>query len=201
MNTAIYHLVLPIDKPEQTEETLNKLREAARSKGKATLYTDTMFYGKESRPAFTNLMKDIKAGKYQTVICMSLDRWAADLKQLISSLSEIRARGMEFVCLQDTVDISFVDTISKFQKTLRTTKIKVSMQQAKAIGIEIGRKPTPPEQVARVIEVYLEDETQSVRGISKKVAGGAIPKSTVFKILTQYKQGLINKQGMPVRVA
>lgn len=201
MNIAIYHLILPIDKPEQTEETLNKLREAARSKGMATHYTDTMFYGKESRPAFTNLLKNIKAGKYQAVICLSLDRWATDLKQLVSSLSLIQEKGIEFICLQDTLDMNAIGVINKFLKTLRTTKIKVSMQQAKAIGIEIGRKPTPPEQVARVIEVYLEDEKQSVRGISKKVAGGAIPKSTVFRILTQYKEGLINQQGMPVRAA
>ena len=91
---------------------------------------------------------------------------------------------MEFICLQEAVDINFVGVINSFLKTLRTNKIKISMAQAKAVGIVVGRKPTAPEQVARVIEVYCQDEKQSVRNIGRKVG---LPKSTIFKILTEYR--------------
>lgn len=194
MKVAIYHLILPIDTAEQTEQTLAQMREYSRSRGwTASEYVDRMFFGKESRPEFTRLMKDIKAGKYEGVICLSLDRWANDIKQLIHTLTDIRGREMEFDCLQNAVDINFVGVINNFLKTLRTTKIKVAMAQAKAVGIGIGRKPTPPEQVARVIEVFKQDEKQSVRDIGKKVG---LPKSTVFRILSDYRQ-----QGMPEQVS
>ena len=151
-------------------------------------------------------MNDAKKRKIDCIVVWKLDRWGRSLKHLINSLSELQSIGVSFISYQENIDLStpagkmmfhVVGAMAEFERSLIVERVRAGMQIAKLRGQQIGRTPTPPYIIKQVLDVHL-DENLSVRNIGKKTN---VPRSTVFRILQDYKAGSIDREGMPVQVS
>jgi DNA invertase Pin-like site-specific DNA recombinase len=112
-------------------------------------FIDSGFSGsKESRPALDRLMKAAKRRSFDSVLVYRYDRMARSLKQLVNTLCEFDALGIQFVSLHEGVDTSTPNgrlvfgifaSIAEFERQLIISRTKSGMQAAKARGKHIGR--------------------------------------------------------------
>jgi len=103
---------------------------------------------KESRPALNRLLADAKRRKFDAVLVYRYDRMARSLKQLVNTLCEFDALGIQFVSLHEGVDTSTPNgrlvfgifaSIAEFERQLIIARTKSGMQAARARGKQIGR--------------------------------------------------------------
>jgi DNA invertase Pin-like site-specific DNA recombinase len=71
-----------------------------------TIYQDKSTGTNGNRPAFKQLMTDIRLRKVDLVICWKLDRLFRSLKDLIATLQEYNELGVEFISLKDNIDMT-----------------------------------------------------------------------------------------------
>lgn len=204
IRVAIYCRVSLADKGQDINLQLNELKEYAQARQWETFeYLDNGVSGaKNNRPALNQLMKDAKARKFDIILVWKLDRFGRSLKHLLNSLDEFKALGISFVSLRDSIDLttptgqlmfSILGAFAEFERNLIIERVKAGMLNAKLKGLRIGRAPTPLEVITKVINV-LEAEKSGARDISKKTG---VPKSTVFRIIKDYKAGKIDRNGLP----
>lgn len=68
---------------------------------------DEGFSGKNTnRPAFTRLMADLKAGKFDVLCCYRLDRISRSVRDFCALLDELQKHGVAFVSLREQFDTS-----------------------------------------------------------------------------------------------
>jgi len=103
---------------------------------------------KASRPELDRLMMDARRRKFNIVLVTRLDRLARSLKQLITTLDELRELGISFVSLQEAFDTStstgillfqVVGAIAEFERSLIRERIALGLERARAQGKRIGR--------------------------------------------------------------
>jgi DNA invertase Pin-like site-specific DNA recombinase len=202
---AIYCRVSLADKKQDINLQLNELKQYTQARQwEAFEYLDNGVSGaNNNRPALNQLMRDAKARKFDLVLVWKLDRFGRSLKHLLNTLDEFKALGISFVSLRDSIDLttptgqlmfSIIGAFAEFERNLIIERVKAGMLNAKLKGVRIGRTPTPPPVIAKVISVF-ETDKSGARDISKKTG---VAKSTVFRILQDYKAGKINHNGLPI---
>jgi DNA invertase Pin-like site-specific DNA recombinase len=205
---AIYGRVsLSADKGQDINMQLNELREYAKTRGwEVKEYADNGISGsKDNRPALNQLMKDAKAGKFDCVLCWKLDRFGRSLKHLLLALDEFIALGIAFIALRDSIDLStptgklmfsIIGAFAEFERCIIIERVKAGLQNAKRKGKRLGRKPIPPIDHKKIIDVYLSDKSQSIRNIAKKIN---MNYGTVNKTLSFFRDGKIDIEGFQVQ--
>ncbi len=139
---------------------------------------------KESRPALDKLMKAAKRRAFDAVLVYRYDRFARSLKQLVNTLCEFDALGIQFVSLHEGVDTSTPNgrlifgifaSIAEFERELIRRRVRSGMQAAKARGVKLGRRPI----TVNVAEVQrLRSEGCSFETIAKQMGFSV---GTVFR--------------------
>jgi DNA invertase Pin-like site-specific DNA recombinase len=162
----------------------------------------TLLGAKDRRKEQDRLLRDAQNREFDVVVVSSLSSWGKSFKHLVDSISLLKAQNISFVSIQDRLDLEsqeiFVRTVEAFKsfnKAQKSEKIKMGMMISRLRGLQIGRTPTPKDQLASIIAVFEEDKL-SVREIAKKTS---IPRSTVHKTLKQYMAGEIDRQGKAVQ--
>ena len=61
---------------------------------------------KESRPAFDELLKDLRAFKFNCVMVTKLDRMGRSLQHLLSLITEFTNKGVHFAAVTQNIDTS-----------------------------------------------------------------------------------------------
>jgi len=135
------------------------------------------------------LMRAIRAGKVEIVLCSTLSGMARSTSQLVQVLREFVAHKVTLIIPGAGIDTSkvpgkvFLDTldaISELKRSVAVERISAGLVAAKARGIKLGRPETVNahrEDVAR-----LRALGRTGRAIAKELG---IPSSTVFKIIGQ----------------
>jgi len=207
LRVALYARVSTADKGQNPEVQLTPLREYCQARGWSCVgeYVDEGYSGaKDRRPHLDKLMNLAKKRQIDCVVVWKLDRWGRSLKHLINSLSELQSLGIAFVSYSENIDLStpagmmmlhIIGAMAEFERELIRERVRAGIVVAKAKGVVVGRKPTPPAYLAQVIAIH-ENEKLSVRQIAKKVD---MPRATVFRTIKQYKQGVLDREGFPVK--
>ncbi len=201
---AIYGRVSTSDK-QNIEMQMTELREYAKSRGwEIYEYTDIGVSGaKDSRPSLNRLMADVKARKIDIVLCWKLDRLSRSLKHLLMTLDEFNALSVGFVSLKDAIDLTtptgkllftLVGAFAEFERSILKDRVKSGLAHARAKGVKLGRKPIAPAYLKRIIDLH-EREGLPIRKIADRVD---LSHGAVFIAIKKYKQGEINREGMPV---
>jgi DNA invertase Pin-like site-specific DNA recombinase len=206
MRVALYARCSTHDKGQNPEVQLSPLREFCKARGWSCVgeFVDNGFSGaKDKRPQLDKLMNLAKKRQVDCIVVWKLDRWGRSLKHLVNSLSELQSLGVSFVSYSENIDLStaagtmmfhVIGAMCQFERSLCQDRIRAGMSLAVAKGVRIGRTPTPSTVIAKVISVY-EAKKAGVRDISKNCG---VPRSTVFRILKDYKAGKIDRNGLPV---
>jgi len=68
------------------------------------IYKDFVSGIKESRPAFNELLNDMRHYKFRAIIVSKLDRLGRSLKHLISLLDEFQLKKVDFIAVTQNID-------------------------------------------------------------------------------------------------
>ena len=114
MKVALYARVSTED--QNNEGQLIQLREWARRAGYEIYkeYADHAISGtKTSRPAFDEMLYDMRRYKFGIIAVVKLDRLGRSLKHILSLFDEFNAKGVAVVCTTQPIDTSANNPMSK----------------------------------------------------------------------------------------
>ena len=138
----------------------------------------------EHRPALDKLLSECRKRGVDAVVVYRYDRFARSLRQLVNSLEEFRALGIDFVSLHDSVDTSTPNgrlvfgifaSIAEFERELTRDRIRSGLAAARARGKCLGR-PKKDVEAARI--ATLRAAGRSWRDIAAEMNLGV---GTVFR--------------------
>ena len=133
------------------------LKDHVRSKGWMIhrIYRDKGVSGRTTdRPEFKKLMDAAQRGMFNVVVVYKLDRFGRSLKDLITSINNLKEWNVDFVSLGDSIDTStatgkltfhIIGAIAEFESSLISERTKAGMTEAKRQGKHVGRPRKPPK--------------------------------------------------------
>ena len=188
--TVVIYTRVSTDK-QTTDSQLASLREYATRQGweDVQVITDTISGAKTSRKGLDTLMKAVRAGKIDVVLCYNLDRLGRSLSHLVQLLGEFATQKVALIVPGQGINTSssnpasalllnMLGAIAQFEHSIIVERVKAGLAAAKARGVKLGRPVTlrvHREDVAR-----LRAEGHTGRAIAKELG---IPSSSVFKLI------------------
>ena len=183
---ALYARVSTLD--QNCEVQLEELRRYASKRfARYCEYTDAGVSGTQRhRPQLDALMKDAHKRRFDVVLVWKFDRFARSLKQLIESLDEFSALGIDFISLTEGIDTTtpagqllfhIVGAVAQFERDLIAERVRAGMAHARAMGKRIGR---PRAAVDLEAVSKLRGEGRSLREIASRLT---VPVSRVRRAL------------------
>ncbi|MBL7131478.1 MAG: recombinase family protein [Candidatus Omnitrophica bacterium] len=138
--------------PDQSTDTqLLALRDYCSRMGYEAVdeYIDNGFSGKDDkRPAFEQLLTDIRAGRLECVACYKLDRIGRSLKHLLNLFEEFQNRGVGFVSLTQNINTTTAEgrmflkmlmVLAEYERELIAVRTKDGLRRAVKQGKKLGR--------------------------------------------------------------
>jgi DNA invertase Pin-like site-specific DNA recombinase len=135
-------------------------------------YKDTGFSGmKQSRPAFDELLKDMRLLKFNAIMVTKLDRIGRSLHHLLSLFDEFVAKGVHFIAITQNIDTSsaigkfqlqMLGAFAEFERNIISERTKEGLKFAKNVG---KRGKDKKARKKRGVLRNTEKTLQSMRGI------------------------------------
>ncbi|MBK8534558.1 MAG: recombinase family protein [Candidatus Competibacteraceae bacterium] len=128
-------------------------RTALKQAGCTRLFTDTATGAHVRRPELMKCLKSLNAGDTLTV--WKLDRLGRSLRDLISLLDDLKARGVAFRSLTEAVDTTtptgramwqMVGILAELERSLIQERTQAGRVAAMARGVKMGRKSLLSQQ-------------------------------------------------------
>lgn len=193
MKAAFY---LRVSTCEQTTE--NQKRELAivaaqRNWTIAATYEDAGISGakgRDQRPALDELLKDATRGKFDVVLAWSVDRLGRSLQDLVSTLDDLRAVGVDLYLHQQAMDTStpsgkalfqMCGVFAEFERSMLQERIKAGLERAKAEGKTLGRRKVSPEKEEAIKS--LRETGMGIKSIAREVGVGVSVVQRVVKAM------------------
>ena len=137
---------------QSTDSQLAELRQLVEQRGwKYEVFCDKGQSGaKESRPAFDEMMRQVRRGRFGAVCIWALDRLARSLRQLLDISLELQRLNVDLVAVKQDLDTStpsgrlvfgVLSTVAEFERDLLRERVRAGIAQAKRAGKRIGRPP------------------------------------------------------------
>lgn len=151
---------------------------------------ENIFSGKHSGKADTNkkaldeLLAYVRTG--DTVVVTKIDRFGRSLSQVLTTIDELTERGIKLVAIEQNIDTSNNDTMSKamvqllgmFAEMERSFIVTRTQEGKKASGNFGGRKPKLAEEQRTEIKKKLKAGVSKVK-LSKEYG---VSRSTILNI-------------------
>ena len=150
---------------QTTENQLRELREVAARNGwiVSKEYIDhgiSGAKGRDKRPAFDALLKDAVRKEFDVIAVWSVDRLSRSLRDLLSFLDEIHAKGIGLYLHQQGVDTTtpggkalfqMVGVFAEFERAIIQERIKAGLARAREQGTILGRPPVGQKTEAKIL--------------------------------------------------
>jgi DNA invertase Pin-like site-specific DNA recombinase len=138
------------------------------------------------RPALLRCLKRLEQG--DTLIVWKLDRLGRSLRDLITMLDDLRARGVKFHPLTEAIDTATptgrarwqtIGVLAELERSLISECTRAGVKAAQRRGVKFGRKPRlTPEQVEHARKLMANGEAlQYVAGLLN------VGRSTLYRAL------------------
>jgi DNA invertase Pin-like site-specific DNA recombinase len=160
---ALYERVSTVDQSVDMQDADLRRYCEQRELGVYKVYCDKAISGtKDRRPALDQLMDDARKRRFDAVLVWRFDRFARSTKHLITALEEFRHYGIDFMSYQENIDtgspmgkamFTIVAAMAEFERGIIAERVTAGLRNAKAKGVQLGRKfteQTDPETVAKV---------------------------------------------------
>ena len=122
---------------------------ALKRAGCKTIFKDVGLSGATTkRPDLTRCLKALEPGDTLTV--WKLDRLGRSLRDLITMLDDLRARGVKFRSLTEAIDTEtptgramwqMIGVLAELEKSLISERTRAGVKDAQRRGVKFGRKP------------------------------------------------------------
>ena len=204
VRAALYARCSTHDKGQDPELQLVPLREYCQRRGftVAGEYVDNGISGmKDRRPQLDRLIEAARKRQIDVVLVWKLDRFGRSLKQLVNALEELSSLGIGFISYQDNLDLTtpqgrlmfhIIGAMAEFERELIRERVKAGIENARRKGKKIGRKPVPPIDMGKIIDIHKSSPTLSIREIAQTLG---FKKSLVHKTLMNFRSGLLDEGG------
>jgi DNA invertase Pin-like site-specific DNA recombinase len=135
--------------------------------------------GRDRRPGFDALHRDIARRKFDLVMAWSVCRLGRSLRDLLSLLEDMRAKNVDLFLEKQGLDTStpsgrlmfqMVGAFSEFERAMIQERVKSGMQRARANGKHIGRPPMDPALREKIIAALNEPGRPGIRKIAERFA-------------------------------
>jgi DNA invertase Pin-like site-specific DNA recombinase len=196
---AIY---LRVSTDEQTLENQEEsLRAAAARMGHeiVAVYRDKGISGskgRDKRPGFDALHRDIARSKFDVLMAWSVDRLGRSLQDLLALLNELRAKNIDLFLDRQGLDTStpsgrmmfqVIGVFAEFERSMIQERVRAGMARARRAGKHLGRPPIAPALAERIREALnAPGRTEGVRKIAARFGVNA---ATVQRISRPFEDG------------
>ena len=177
------------------DSQLGELREYCERRGWQDVQeiTDTVSGVKSSREGLDRLMKAVRLGKVDVVLCYKLDRLGRSLSHLAQMIDEFVTHNVALCVPSQSIDTSSANpaatlqmnilcAVAAFEREVIRERVNAGLAAARARGVKLGRRPTLDAHRADVIR--LRKQGRSGRAIAKDLG---LPTSSVFKLIADTK--------------
>src|SRR6202161_1380568 len=142
---------------------------ALKKAGCKTVFKDEGLWGATpQRAALLRSLKKLEHG--DTLIVWKLDRLGRSLRDLITMLDDLRARGVKFHSLTEAIDTAtptgramwqMIGVLAELERSLISERTRAGVQAAQRRGVKFGRKvKLTPEQVAHARKLIDKGEAR-----------------------------------------
>jgi DNA invertase Pin-like site-specific DNA recombinase len=136
---------------QSTDAQLAELKQLVEQRGwKYEVFRDKASGAKESRPAFDDMMRHVRRGRFKAICIWALDRLARSLRQLLDISLELQRLNVDLVAVKQDLDTSspsgrlvfgVLSTVAEFERDLLRERVRAGIAQARRDGKRIGRPP------------------------------------------------------------
>jgi DNA invertase Pin-like site-specific DNA recombinase len=155
---------------QSTENQRRELEAVARQRGweVVAIYEDQGISGakgRDRRPQLDRMLKDAVRGRFDILAAWAVDRLGRSLQDLVATLGELRAAGVDLFLHQQAIDTTtpsgramfgMLGVFAEFERAMIQERVRAGLARARAAGRRLGRP-----------RVQADEE-----GIRKAVAGG-----------------------------
>jgi len=160
MKTAIYARVSTADQDASTQE--KQCRDYCERLGYEVIrvYTDNGVSGiKASRPAFNELLADMRLMRFGCVVVTRLDRMGRSLQHLLSLIDEFTGKGVHFIAVTQNIDttsasgklqLQILGSFAEYERNIISERTRESLKYCKNVGKRgADKKPRQKRGVLR----------------------------------------------------
>ena len=143
MKIAIYCRVSTEEQDADKQEFICKRYCKANGYEIYKVYKDVISGAKESRPAFNQLLEDMRHYKFHTIMVTKLDRIGRSLKHLLSLFDEFKGKGIHFIATTQNIDTSsaagklqlqILGAFAEFEGNIISERTKEGLRRASGVG-------------------------------------------------------------------
>ena len=188
---AIYSRVSTLD--QSSENQTSFLTEiVARNGGRLVgLYVDegvSGSKGRDKRPEFDRLCKDMVRRKFDLVMVWDVSRLGRSLQHLVEFLNDVQAIGCDLYVHQQGLDTStpsgrmmfqMVGVVSEFERSMISERVKLGLRRAKASGKKLGQPSKMSDELIQQVWL-LQDQGFGLKHITAQMP---VSRSTIYKIM------------------
>jgi DNA invertase Pin-like site-specific DNA recombinase len=174
---------------------LDAMRQVAEQRGWeiAGEYVDAGQSGsKDRRPQLDELMRHVHRGDgVRAVIVFRFDRFARSVRHLVMALDDFRARGIDFVSINDSIDtstptgrftFSVIAAVAELEREIVRERTRCGLDAARRRGAKIGR---PRVVVDLSLAGQLRAGGLSLRAAARKMKIGAATLQRALNVAAQ----------------
>jgi DNA invertase Pin-like site-specific DNA recombinase len=179
---------------QSTDNQRYELERVSKARGWTTLahYSDQGISGEKGRhdrPGLDALLKAATRGEIDVVAVWSLDRLGRSLQNLVETVNELHAVGVDLYIHQQALDtstpagklaFSVFGALAEYERELIRERVKAGLERAKRNGTKLGR-PTNLNDSVRAAIVELRARDMSIRRIAAQLRVGT---GTVYQVLS-----------------
>jgi DNA invertase Pin-like site-specific DNA recombinase len=185
------HVYLRVSSKAQDTELQKPALEREVEGREAVWYRDKFTGRTMQRPGWQKLYNSLKKG--DTVLIWRLDRLGRTCHELARLFQEFQERGINLVSVKDKIDLStatgrllahMLASIAQFDNEVRTERVRIGQQNAKAAGKSWGGK-NKGHRSSRIAEIEKDVRTlhKSGQSISQIARTVDCSRPTVYSIL------------------
>ena len=150
------------------EQTLDLQLDALKAAGCEKTFTDQMSGTKAERPGLAEALAYAREG--DTIVVWRLDRFGRSLKDLVARVEEMKARGVGFRSLHESIDTDsatgrlqfhLFSALAEFERALLRERTMAGLRAARARGRNGGRpRKLSKAQIAMASKLMADPETR-----------------------------------------
>jgi DNA invertase Pin-like site-specific DNA recombinase len=190
MDTAVYMRVSTADQKLDSQKVeLNRYCKARGWKNVA-VYADKITGASTTRPALDQMVKDIRVGKIERVVCFKLDRLGRSLTHLALLIDEMTRLKVPLICTTQGIDtsasnpcgkfqLSVLMAVAEFEREIIRERVNFGLAAARERGVKLGRPGTLADKRGAVLKA--KRRGLGVRAIARELK---MPVSSVGKVLS-----------------
>lgn len=160
MKLALYARVSTVDKDQNPETQLVRLRSFATARGFEVggEYVDHASGADPNRPQFKRLKDDLRHGRVNGVIVIRLDRVMRSTKELLTFIEQLEGWKASLICVDQPIEtqsaagrlmITILGAMAEFERELIRERVRDGMERAKAEGVTLGRPRVSDEKASK----------------------------------------------------